>query len=62
MTLWSSLSFLAGVLNTIAVAIGILINNARLSELRDHVEACFDEVDRRFDQVLDAKPERLGKI
>ena len=42
---------LAAVLNTIAVAIGILINNARLSDLRNHVEACFDAVDRQFDRL-----------
>jgi hypothetical protein len=60
---------LAAIPNTIMVAIGILINNARLSDLRNHVEACFDAVDRRFDrldrrfdQVLDAKPERLEEI
>jgi hypothetical protein len=60
---------LAAVPNTIAVAIGILINNARLRDLRNHVEACFDTVDRRFDrldrrfdQMLDAKPERPEEI
>jgi len=42
---------LAAVLNTITVAIGILINNARLSELMNHMEACFDQVDRRFDKL-----------
>jgi hypothetical protein len=42
---------LAGVLNSIAVAIGILINNARLSDLMNHMEACFDQVDRRFDKL-----------
>jgi hypothetical protein len=60
---------LAAFLNTTTVAVGILINNARLSELRNHAEACFDAVDRSFDrldrsfdQTLDARPERLEKI
>ena len=42
---------LAGALNSIAVAIGILINNVRLSELRNHIGACFDAVDRQFDRL-----------
>jgi hypothetical protein len=48
----------AGLLNTIAVVIGILINNARLRDLRSHVESMFAHVDslfahvdRRFDQI-----------
>jgi hypothetical protein len=41
----------ASVLNTIAVVVGILINNARLSDFRHHMEMCFDEVDRRFDEL-----------
>jgi hypothetical protein len=55
----------AGLLNTIAVVIGILINNARLRDLRAnveslfvhveslfvHVDSLFDHVDRRFDEI-----------
>ena len=49
----------AGLLNTIAVVIGILINNARLRDLRAnveslfvHVDSLFDHVDRRFDKIM----------
>jgi len=52
----------AGVLNTIAVAIGILIQNAGLSDLRNHLDACFNQVDRRFDQVLAPKPKRPEEL
>jgi len=41
----------AAVPTTITVVIGILISNARLSDLRNHIEACFDKVDRRFDRL-----------
>jgi hypothetical protein len=35
----------------IAVLIGILINNSRLTDLRTHLESRFTELDRRIDQV-----------
>lgn len=35
----------------IAVLVGILINNARLSDLRSYMDARFNGVDRRFDGV-----------
>ena len=48
----------AGLLNTIAVVIGILINIARLRDLRAnveslfvHVDSLFAHVDRRFDEI-----------
>jgi hypothetical protein len=41
----------ASALNTLSVVVGILINVAKLKELRAHVEALFDNVDRCFDAV-----------
>ena len=42
---------LASVPTMITVLIGILINNARLGDLRHYMEARFNQVDRRFDRV-----------
>ncbi len=36
---------------TLAVLVGILINNSRLSDLRSHMDSQFAAVDRRFDDV-----------
>jgi hypothetical protein len=35
----------------VAVLIGILINSSRLGDLRSYVDACFNEVDRRFNEM-----------
>lgn len=40
----------------ITVLIGILINNARLGDLRHYIDARFNQVDRRFED-LDRKME-----
>ena len=43
---------------TLAVLIGILVNNSRLSDLKSSMDARFAFVDRRFDdlnRVLDAR-------
>jgi hypothetical protein len=42
---------LAAAPTMIAVLVGILINNSRLSDLRAHIDTRFAEVDRRFDGV-----------
>jgi len=42
---------LASVPTVLAVLMGILINNSRLSDLRSHIDARFSDVDRRFDGV-----------
>ncbi|MEI9814742.1 MAG: hypothetical protein WDO18_19825 [Acidobacteriota bacterium] len=34
-----------------AVLMGILINNSRLSDLRAHMDARFSDVDKRFNDV-----------
>jgi hypothetical protein len=36
---------------TIAVLVGILINNSRLSDLRSYMESRFSHVDTRFDDL-----------
>jgi hypothetical protein len=42
---------LASLPTMLTVLIGILINNARLSDLRTDMDKRFNEVDRRFDQM-----------
>ena len=42
---------LASAQTMITVLIGILINNARLGDLRHYMEARFNDVDRRFNEV-----------
>lgn len=42
---------LGGVLPTLAVLIGILVNNYRLTDLRAHMDARFADVDKRFNEV-----------
>jgi hypothetical protein len=42
---------LASAPTMITVLIGILINNARLGDLRHYMEARFNDVDRRFNDV-----------
>jgi hypothetical protein len=42
---------LASAPTMITVLIGILINNARLGDLRHYMEARFNDVDRRFNEV-----------
>ena len=42
---------LASVPTMITVLIGILINNARLGDLRHYMEARFNEVDHRFEEM-----------
>jgi len=44
---------LAAVPNMLAVLAGILINNSRLTDLRAHMDARFNDVDRRFDEMRD---------
>jgi hypothetical protein len=42
---------LASVPTVLAVLMGILINNARLTDLRSHIDARFSDVDKRFNEV-----------
>jgi hypothetical protein len=42
---------LASVPTVLAVLMGILINNSRLSDLRVHMDARFSDADRRFMEI-----------
>jgi hypothetical protein len=51
---------------TVAVLVGILINNSRLSDLRSHMDARFDDAKdtwraelRRVEEVIDARLKHL---
>ena len=57
---------LASVPATVAVLIGILVNNARLSDLRSHLDVRFEEMKdlwrselHRVEEVLDARLKHL---
>jgi hypothetical protein len=60
---------LAAVPNMLAVLVGILINNARLNdtnariaEMRVHMDARFNDVDRRFDEMRDLWRSELRRV
>jgi hypothetical protein len=60
---------LAAVPNMLAVLAGILINNsrlgdtnARIGDLRDHMDARFNNVDRRFDEMRDLWRSELYRV
>ena len=44
---------LASVPTMLAVLMGMLINNSRLSDLRSHIDGQFTQVDRRFEEMRD---------
>ena len=57
---------LASVPTTVAVLVGILVNNARLSDLRGHLDVRFEEMKdlwrselHRVEEVLDARLSHL---
>ena len=53
---------LASVPTMLAVLVGILINNSRLSDLRAHMDARFNEVDRRFAEMDDKIDQRFDDM
>ena len=53
---------LASVPTMITVLIGILINNARLCDLKNHVDAQFAHVDHRFDDMKDMWRSELHRV
>ena len=60
---------LASVPSTIAVLVGILINNSRLGdsntrigELRSHMDHRFDEMDRRFEEMKELWRSELHRV
>lgn len=46
----------------LAVLVGILINNSRLSDLRGHMDARFNVVDGRFDEMRDRWRVELHRV
>ncbi len=53
---------------TLAILVGILINNSRLNDLRSHIDARFDDMReawraelRRVEEVLDARLKHIEK-
>lgn len=47
---------------TLAVLVGILINNSRLSDLRSHMDSRFDAVNKRFDDAKDMWRAELHRV
>jgi hypothetical protein len=47
---------------TVAVLVGILINNSRLTDLRSHVDSRFDAVNKRFDDAKDMWRAELHRV
>ena len=47
---------------TLAVMIGILVNNSRLSDLRSHIDSRFNAVDHRFDDMRDMWRSELHRV
>jgi hypothetical protein len=53
---------LASVPTTLAVLVGILINNSRLGDLRAHMDSRFNNVDRRFEEMKDMWRSELHRV
>jgi hypothetical protein len=53
---------LASVPTMLAVLMGILINNSRLTDLRSHIDAQFIHVDRRFEEMRDMWRSELRRV
>jgi len=53
---------LAAMPTMLAVLVGILINNSRLTDLRAHMDARFANVDRRFDEMRDVWRAELHRV
>ncbi len=53
---------LAAVPTMLTVLVGILINNARLTDLRVHIDGQFRDVDRRFDEMRDLWRSELHRV
>jgi hypothetical protein len=53
---------LAAAPTMLTVLVGILINNARLNDLRVHIDSQFKDVDRRFDEMRDPCRSELRRV
>jgi hypothetical protein len=47
---------------TLAVLAGILVNNSRLSDMRAHMDARFNAMDTRFDDMKDTWRSELHRV
>ncbi len=47
---------------TLAVLVGILINNSRLSDLKSHMDVRFQGTDRRIDDTRDLLRSELRRV
>jgi hypothetical protein len=47
---------------TLAVLVGILLNNSRLSDLRAHMDDRFNGMDRRFEDMKDMWRSELHRV
>jgi hypothetical protein len=53
---------LASLPTMLAVLLGILVNNSRLTDLRASMDARFNAVDRRFDEMKDIWRSELHRV
>lgn len=53
---------LAAAPTMLAVLVGILINNARLTDLRGHMDSRFNDVDHRLDDMRDLWRAELHRV
>ena len=53
---------LATVHTMVAVLVGILVNNARLSDLRSYMDVRFNGVDQRFEEMKDLWRTELRRV
>jgi hypothetical protein len=55
-------AILAATIPTLAVLIGILVNNSRLSDLRSDMDRRFDTMNRRFDDMGRRFDDRFDEV
>ena len=53
---------LASVPATVTVLVGILMNNARLSDLRSYLDVRFNSIDVRFEEMKDLWRSELHRV
>ena len=53
---------LASLPTMLAVLLGILVNNSRLTDLRSHVDTRFNAIDVRFEEMKDVWRSELRRV
>jgi hypothetical protein len=53
---------LASLPTMLAVLLGILVNNSRLTDLRAHVDTRFNAIDMRFEEMKDVWRSELRRV